>query len=105
MRVLTGALLLVTVFTADATPPFQNAFQIYSEGEMLESGYNSSPLVCDWNNDGLIDLLIACLEDIGEEKYGTIRYYQNSGTNTNPVFDGFTRVMADGREIFTEANC
>lgn len=80
-------------------------FQIYSAGEMLESGYNSSPLVHDWNGDGLNDLVIACLEDIGEDKYGTIRFYPNTGTNANPAFESSWRIMADGKEILTKGNC
>lgn len=97
--------LMLLAAAALAFPPFMESFQIYSSGDMLESGYNSSPLVHDWNGDGLNDLVIACLEDIGDEKYGTIRFYPNSGTNANPVFDSFSRIMADGKDIFTNANC
>lgn len=74
-------------------------------GEMLEAGYNSSPTVTDWNGDGLNDLLIACLEDVGEDKLGTIQFYPNNGTNANPVFNDFTRIMADGEVIYTLGTC
>lgn len=96
--------LLITGIAA-AFPSFVDGFQIYSGGEMLEAGYNSSPTVCDWNGDGLNDLVIACLEDIDSTKVGTIQFYQNSGTNTNPVFTGFTRIQADGADIHTAGHC
>jgi len=96
---------LVSAGIALAFPPFQNEFQIYSAGEKLEAGWNSSPTVCDWNGDGLNDLVIACLEEIDSTKVGTLQFYPNSGTNTNPVFTGFTRIMADGEDIHTEGHC
>ncbi|MCK5842200.1 MAG: hypothetical protein KAH31_08535, partial [Candidatus Sabulitectum sp.] len=83
----------------------QDEFQIYSGGEFLEAGYNASPTVFDWNGDGLNDLVIACLEDIDSVKVGTIQFYPNSGSNTDPVFDGFTRIMADGEDIHTAGHC
>ncbi len=100
--------LLITLAISSialAFPPFWNEFQIYSNGEMLEAGYNASPAVCDWNGDGLNDLVIACLEEIDSTKVGTVQFYPNSGTNTNPVFTGFTRIQADGEDIHTAGHC
>jgi len=98
-------MLLMSSCAALAFPPFQNRFQIYSAGEKLEAGWNSSPTVCDWNEDGLNDLVIACLEEIDSTKVGTIRFYPNSGTNANPVFTGFTRIRADGEDIHADGHC
>ena len=99
-------LIAVTVSgTALAFPPFWSEFQICSGSEMLEAGYNASPTVCDWNGDGMNDLVIACLEEIDSTKVGTIQFYPNSGTNTNPVFTGFTRIQADGADIHTAGHC
>lgn len=98
-------LVLVISVTALAFPAFQEGFNVNAGGSSLVSGYNSSPAVTDWNGDGLNDLLIACLEDIGDEKFGTIRFYQNSGTNAEPVFDDFSYLMADGDTLFTQGTC
>lgn len=97
--------LLIIPLTTLAFPAFMEGFQINAGGAPLVSGYNSSPSVTDWNGDGLNDLLIACLEDIGDEKLGTIRFYQNSGTNSNPVFNDFSYLMADGDTLFTQGTC
>ncbi|MCK5035213.1 MAG: hypothetical protein KAS73_04905 [Candidatus Sabulitectum sp.] len=98
-------IILLISGVAYAFPQFRDGFQIYCDGEMLEAGYNASPLVYDWNQDGLNDLVVACLEEIDSVKVGTIQFYPNSGTNTNPVFTGFTRIMADGEDIHTEGHC
>ena len=105
MRIVLLFLILSFVGVSAAFPAFQESSQIYSGGEKLEAGYNSSPAVTDWNGDGLNDLVIACLEEIDSTKVGTIQFYPNSGTNTSPVFTGFTRIMADGEEIHTEGHC
>ncbi len=105
MRKVLLFLILTCAGIAAAFPAFREKFQIYSMGEMLEAGYNSSPTVADWNGDGLNDLLIACLEDVGDEKLGTIQFYPNYGTNVNPVFNDFTRIMADGEVIYTLGTC
>jgi len=86
-------------------PAFRDGFQIYSDGNKLEAGWNASPTLFDWNNDGLNDLVIACLEEIDSVKVGTIQLYTNSGTNENPVFEGFSRIQADGEDIHTEGHC
>ncbi len=105
MRIVLLFSILSFAGTAAAFPAFMESFQLYSAGEMLEAGYNSSPTVVDWNDDGLNDLVIACLEEIDSTKVGTIQFYPNSGTNANPVFTGFTRIMADGEDIHTEGHC
>lgn len=86
-------------------PAFCDEFPINSAGKKLEAGWNSSPTVFDWNNDGLNDLVIACLEEIDSLKVGTVQFYPNSGTNENPVFTGFTRIQADGEDIHLEGHC
>ena len=55
----------------------------------------SVPLAIDWNNDGNKDLLI------GNRTYarqssskGYISFYENRGTDSSPVFEGFNYVKA-----------
>ena len=98
-------MILIVSTAALSFPAFRDEFQIYSSGEELEAGWNSSPTVFDWNNDGLNDLVIACLEEIDSVKVGTVHFYPNSGTNENPIFTGFTRIQADGEDIHVEGHC
>jgi hypothetical protein len=51
------------------------------------------PTVADWNNDGRKDLIV------GQYGNGNIRLYLNGGTDTNPVFNGYSWIMANGRAI------
>jgi hypothetical protein len=45
----------------------------------VDIGYNSTPSFADIDGDGDLDAFIG-------EKYGTIKYFQNSGNTTNPAF-------------------
>jgi hypothetical protein len=49
----------------------------------------SAPLITDVNKDGLNDLLIGCGRDYQTplNYYGSVVYFQNKGSNSNPVFD------------------
>jgi autotransporter-associated beta strand protein len=53
----------------------------------------SAPDLADWNNDGLLDLLVGVPN-------GRIRLYLNRGTKNKPVFNGFSYLKTlDGRDI------
>jgi len=58
----------------------------------IEGGH-PSPSVTDWNGDGNKDLLV------GQQSGGKIRIYYNTGTDSDPVFDGFLYLKAKGTEI------
>ncbi len=103
-----SAVLLIFLFTGSlfAFPPFHDGLQVMiTSGDTLVAGYNASPILFDWDNDGMNDLVIACLEDVGDDKFGTIQFYQNTGTAAAPDFDNFTRIMADGEIIYTLGTC
>ncbi|MCK5133094.1 MAG: T9SS type A sorting domain-containing protein [Candidatus Sabulitectum sp.] len=55
----------------------------------LDVGNNSAPFVFDWNNDGLLDLIVGREYTSG----GSLRLYLNQGTPENAVFSGYTPVM------------
>jgi hypothetical protein len=57
------------------------------------SGGHADPCVMDWDYDGLKDLLL------GEFTYGRIRFYKNVNSNSNPVFNSFSYLEADGATI------
>ena len=57
-------------------------------GTAIDVGNNAAPVVVDWNNDGLLDLLIG-----NESSNDDIRLYLNSGTVTNPVFTSWAYIQ------------
>lgn len=46
----------------------------------IDAGDNAAPSLADLNGDGLLDLLVGSYE-------GTIKYYKNVGSTTNPTFN------------------
>lgn len=71
-----------------------------SEGQMgttdavIDVGYSSAPVVVDWNEDGLLDLLVG-----NEAQTEGIRLYLNSGTVTNPVLTTYTYILNSGTSL------
>ncbi len=57
-------------------------------------GTNSAPVVVDWNNDGLLDLLVG-----NETTTQGIRLYLNSGTPSAPVLTTWTYIQSGGSNI------
>ena len=51
----------------------------------IDVGYDSTPALADVDNDGDIDLIIG-------ESDGTLNYYGNTGSATNPVYTQYTGV-------------
>ena len=62
-----------------ANPDFRLVTK-YFDNIGLFGNRNCSPTLYDLNKDGLLDLIIA-------HEYGTVDYYPNWGTATNPVFN------------------
>ena len=48
--------------------------------------------ICDWNNDGKKDILVADMS-------GALTLYLNQGTDSNPVFKSGTKLQANGKPI------
>jgi len=63
-------------------------------GSPLDPGSHAIPCVCDWNNDGLKDLIV------GYRNADKVALYLNEGTDSQPVFSGFVNVQADGTDIY-----
>ncbi|NYT26784.1 MAG: FG-GAP repeat protein [Candidatus Thiodubiliella endoseptemdiera] len=47
-------------------------------------GITSSPTLADIDGDGDLDLVVG-------EYYGTLKYYQNTGTTSNPAYEAKMR--------------
>lgn len=66
--------------------------RVYGEWyEARAAGY-ARPEVCDWNNDGRKDLLVA-------DGRGWLFLYINTGTDAKPVLNAGVRVKANGKPI------
>jgi hypothetical protein len=63
----------------DADPVFNGYFLMQQGGTTFDCGSYSSPLVTDWNNDGLFDILCG-------ESGGRVYLLVNTGTPGNPMF-------------------
>lgn len=76
------------------------ADDLTSEGHLsdasgvIDVGTNSAPVVVDWNNDGLLDLLVG-----NETTTQGIRLYLNSGTSSSPVLTTWTYIQSGGSDI------
>ncbi len=85
----------VTLFTnkgTDASPVLTKTGRIRSGSSDIDVGYNSCPVVADWNNDGKKDLLVGT-------NAGYIHFYKNIGTNENPILNGYTNLQSNGSAI------
>ncbi len=82
--------------TTRAGPSFGSEEFVQSGGvDIAVSGY-SVPSYADWNNDTLPDLIVG---EGGGGFPGKVRVFQNVGTATEPVFDGYFYAQADGGDL------
>ncbi len=69
-------------------PNFSYVQDDFMQGQMIENGKGSIPVLIDLNEDGLKDLLISAnfryLDPL--DKISKIQYYQNTGTASQPVY-------------------
>lgn len=72
----------------NAAPNFSYVKNDFLQGDMIENGKGSIPVLVDLNNDGLKDLLVASnyRYDDPLSKTSRIQYYQNTGTAETPEF-------------------
>ncbi|MCA9124985.1 MAG: carboxypeptidase regulatory-like domain-containing protein [Planctomycetales bacterium] len=78
---------------------FQDAGFLQAEGIDIQALANSVPVLVDWNNDGLEDLLVG--ETIGS--YGKVRLYLNEGTAAQPQFGEVVYLQVDGADLVVPA--
>lgn len=81
--------------TSDADVTMTEEPDVTANGTTIDVGYNSAPVVVDWNEDGLHDLLL------GQQNTspGSIRLYLNSGTPGSPTFTTYSYVQSGGSNI------
>ena len=66
--------------------------RVYGEWKEARAAGYARPEVCDWNNDGKKDLLVA-------DGRGWLFLYLNQGTDANPKLGFGSRVIANGKPI------
>ncbi len=81
----------VNYFRGTATGVLTTEPDITANGVTIDVGYNSAPVIVDWNEDGLLDLIL------GQENItiGSVRLYLNSGTPENHAFTTYSRIKSD----------
>jgi hypothetical protein len=60
-------------------PLFDNYFLLHTEEKVFDAGSRSAPRIYDFNDDGLMDILVG-------EFFGYVYYLKNVGTPGSPVF-------------------
>lgn len=101
MKASISAAAIVTVLAATgathAAPSLalQKGTYVNDGASSLSVDFDATPTVVDWNNDGRKDLVA------GQYTSGHIRLYLNQGTDTAPLFSGYSLIESDGSPITT----
>ena len=82
----------VNYFRRLASGELTEELDIKANGTTIDVGNNSAPVIVDWNEDGLLDLILGC-------ESGAIRLYLNSGTASNPVLTTYSSINNGGSPI------
>ena len=81
----------------DANPVLGSKTQVYAAGAPIDRDWRGSVLVCDWNNDGVRDIVYA-------DQSGYY-YYENTGTNVNPILAAGTGITFNNQTVsYTRPN-
>jgi len=68
---------------------------IIANGTTIDVGYNSAPMLVDWDEDGLLDLIVGN----SDTSPLRIRLYLNSGTAANYTFTTYSEILCNGTPI------
>lgn len=92
------SLLLLSAYSFAEIPTYSTGYRILQfNGAPMNTEYgHNSPCVVDWNEDGKKDLIV------GEFKSAKMKYYENIGENSAPVFGEGVYLQADGKDIVVE---
>lgn len=77
------------LFSYGQAPQFYTPKFLIAQDDTIDVIFYSSPITCDWDVDGDKDLLV------GQFFNGYISFYENIGTNYNPVFGDSHFLYAD----------
>jgi hypothetical protein len=74
------------------TPDFAPGYAVQAAGVDINAGSRAAPELSDWNGDGRRDLLVGSMD-------GTVRIYENRGTDAEPLFEAAVLLQAGGRDF------
>jgi len=77
---------------SDAAPLLDRGEQLRTGGSVLSVGQRATPTTCDWDEDGLADLLCGAGD-------GFAYFFKNTNTATQPVFAPGTKLKAAGLDL------
>lgn len=83
---------------SDTYPTLTDAGYIQASGSNIDVGYNSAPVVVDWDEDGLHDLLLGSQGNY----YGgdaSVLLYLNEGSTGDPQFGDYSEISCGGTVI------
>jgi hypothetical protein len=83
-------------FTASGAPIYLPPASVLQEQADLYAGTLPTPTTVDWNDDGVLDILVGNSE-------GFVLFFENIGSNDEPRFLPSTRVQAGGQDIQVQA--
>ena len=91
-------LLLLIAFSTSAKADYAtslsfNGYILGSSGP-IDVGDYSVPLVYDWNSDGRKDLIIGSKTIAPSPYNGYVKYYENTGTDSSPVFGSSSNIQS-----------
>jgi hypothetical protein len=84
---------------SDTYPTLTDAGYIQASGSNIDVGYNSAPVVVDWDEDGLHDLLVGSQGDYYGGGEASVFLYLNEGSTGNPRFGDYTEISCGGTVI------
>jgi hypothetical protein len=76
----------------------------FLQNEMLDWGSHASPSVVDYNNDGLMDLVIGCSSSGGELNQPRLILLENIGTVSEPAFQIVNNDWLELSSTFSSSN-
>jgi hypothetical protein len=79
---------------ADSLPVFSLLKTNFMQEEMIDEGDAAAPVFFDYDNDGLLDMVIGHAEFHYPNDSSRLSLYKNTGTATHPAFDLVTTDLA-----------
>jgi hypothetical protein len=89
---------------SESAPEFSFVTSSFLQNEMLDWGSHASPSVVDYNNDGLMDLVIGCSSSGGELNQPRLILLENIGTVSEPAFQVVNSDWLELSSTFSSSN-
>jgi len=74
----------------DESPVFEYIQNDFLENQTIDAGMLSAPVYWDWNDDGLLDIILPNSGDFDPTNtpvFSSLKLYENIGADTMPVYE------------------